>query len=79
MNAALYFELVDSVARIDSPAHLKVVADRIAATPMHPFERSVLDRALRARTERMAIQQQALLAESFTAVSAEAEPRVALG
>jgi hypothetical protein len=79
MNAALYFELVDAVARIDSPAQLKVVADRIAATPMHPFERRVLDRALRSRTETLAIQQQLLLADTFSAIPAESEPRVALG
>lgn len=51
MNAALYFELVDAVTRIDSSAQLKAVADRIATTPMHPQERRVLERALRARTE----------------------------
>ena len=79
MNAALYFELVDAVARIDSAAHLKVVADRITATPMHPLERRVLDRALRARTETLAIQQQLPLADAFSAVPAESGPRVALG
>ena len=79
MNAALYFELVDAVARIDSAAQLKVVADRIAATPMHPLERRVLDRALRARTETVTIQQQLLLADAFRAVPADSEPRVARG
>ena len=33
MNAALYFELVDAVARIDGSGQLKVVAERIAASP----------------------------------------------
>ena len=58
MNAALYFELVDAVAKIDRQTELKIVGDRIAATPMHPLERRVLDRALRARTEALAIQRQ---------------------
>jgi hypothetical protein len=79
MNAALYFELVDAVARIDSPAQLKVVADRIVATPMHPLERRVLDRALRARTETLANHQQLLLSDAVSRVPAESEPRVALG
>ena len=56
MNAALYFELVDAVTKIDGSAKLRVVADRIAATPMHPLERRVLERALRARTEALDIQ-----------------------
>lgn len=56
MNAALYFELVDAVAKVDGSAKLRVVADRIAATPMHPLERRVLERALRARTEALDLQ-----------------------
>lgn len=60
MNAALYLELVDAVARIDGSAQLKVVADRVAATPMHPLERRVLDRALRARSEALVIRRQLL-------------------
>src|SRR5690242_5050526 len=58
MNAALYFELVDAIAKIDGPADLEVVAERVAATPMQPLERRVLDRALRARAEALAIRQQ---------------------
>jgi hypothetical protein len=58
MNAAQYLELVDAVTRIDGAAQLKVVAERIAATPMHPIERRVLDRALRARTEALDIHEQ---------------------
>ena len=58
MNAALYFELVDAVAKVDRQTELRIVGDRIAATPMHPLERRVLDRALRARTEALAIQRQ---------------------
>ena len=56
MNAALYFELVDAVAQVDGSARLRVVADRIAATSMHPLERRVLERALRARTEALDLQ-----------------------
>jgi hypothetical protein len=56
MNAALYFELVDAVTKIDGSTKLRVVADRIAATPMHPLERRVLERALRARTEALDLQ-----------------------
>ena len=49
MNAALYFELVDAVAKVDGSAKLRVVA-------MHPLERRVLERALRARTEALDLQ-----------------------
>jgi hypothetical protein len=63
MNAALYFELVDAVAKVDGSARLRAVAERIAATPMHPLERRVLDRALRARTEALDIQSHLLTTE----------------
>lgn len=78
MNASLYFELVDAVARVDSSIQLAVVADRIAATPMHPLERRVLDRALRARTEALAIQRQ-LLVPALLSAAAEHAPLVARG
>ena len=55
MNASLYFELVDAVARVDGEAGLSSVAQQIAATPMHPLERRVLERALRARAEALAL------------------------
>ena len=58
MNAALYFELVDAVAKVDGQAGLTMVAARIADTPMHALERRVLDRALRARSEALIIQAQ---------------------
>ena len=51
MDASLYFQLVDAIANARLPRELSAVVDRIAATPMHPFERRVLDRALRARAE----------------------------
>ena len=63
MNAALYFELLDAIAQIDGSAKLKLVADRIAVTPMHPMERRVLDRALRARAEALDIHQLLLTPE----------------
>ena len=56
MNAAQYFELVDAVAQVDGSAKLRVVADRIATTNMHPLERRVLERALRARSEALDLQ-----------------------
>jgi len=51
MDASLYFQLVDLIASARSPRELTAVAERVAATPMHPLERRILDRALRARTE----------------------------
>lgn len=56
MNAAQYFELVDAVAKVDGSAKLKAVADRIATTQMHPLERRVLERVLRARSEALDLQ-----------------------
>jgi hypothetical protein len=79
MNAALYFELVDAVARIDGSAQLKVVADRIAATPMHPLERKVLDRALRVRTEALDIHELLLTAEILRGRSPDGNPLTAGG
>jgi hypothetical protein len=78
MNASLYFELVDAVARVDSPAGLGVVAERISATPMHPLERRVLNRALRARTEALALRRQLTVPE-FSGASAEAKSLIATG
>ena len=79
MNAALYFELVDAVARIRSSAQLKVVADQVEATPMHPLERRVLERALRARSEALSIQHELLPADLVRASSPEAETFVGRG
>ena len=63
MNAAEYFELVDAVTKIDGKTQLRVVADRIATTSMHPLERCVLERALRARTEALDLQRHLLTSE----------------
>ena len=79
MNAALYFELVDAVARIDGPATLKAVADRIASTPMHPLERRVLERALRARTEALDIHAQFLTGAILDDRSSGVRPLTARG
>ena len=58
MDAALYFELVDAVARIDGQAELEVVSERVMATPLNQLDRRVIDRALRARTEALALQRE---------------------
>ena len=79
MNAALYFELVDAVAEIDGPAQLRAVADRIAATPMHPLERRALERAVRARTQALATQRQFSTPDLMRSPSGEARPLVARG
>jgi len=79
MNASLYFELVDAVTKIDGTAQLRVVADRIATTPMHPLERRVLERALRARTEALDIQRDLLASELIRASLPEGKPLIARG
>ncbi len=79
MNAALYFELVDAVTKIDGSAKLRVVADRIAATPMHPLERRVLERALRARTEALDIQTQLLTTDLVQPSLSASKPLAAGG
>ena len=66
MNTAQYFELVDAVAKVDGSAKLRVVADRIATTPMHPLERRVLERVLRARTEALDLQSHLLTVDLAT-------------
>ena len=77
MNTALYLELVDAVARIDGPAELKLVAERVAATPMDPLERRVLDRALRARREAIAIRRQTSTPVVISDPAIEVQPPVA--
>ena len=79
MNAALYFELVDAVTRIEGSAQLKAVAERIAATPMHPLERRVLERALRARTEALDIHENLLTTEILRSQLPDTRPFVARG
>jgi len=79
MDAALYLELVDAVARIDGQAELDVVTERVMATPLDPLERRVLDRALRARTESLALQRELLLPGLITPPTPEAAPLAAGG
>lgn len=79
MNASTYFELVDAIAGVDGDAGLAAIASRVAATPMHPLERRVLDRALRARSEALAIRCQLLLPELYRVSSVEAESLAANG
>jgi hypothetical protein len=79
MNAALYFELVDAVTKIDGTTQLRVVADRIAATPMHPLERKVLERALRARAEALDLQRHLLTSELVRTSLPDGSPLMARG
>jgi hypothetical protein len=79
MNASLYFELVDAVARVDGYAELIVVAERVLATEMHALERRVLDRALRARSEALDLRYQLGAPASFGGASAETISRVVAG
>jgi hypothetical protein len=79
MNTALYLELVDAVARIDGPAELKLVAERVAGTPMDPLERRVLDRALRARGEAIAIRRQTTTPSVKGDATVDVRPPVARG
>lgn len=79
MNAAEYFELVDAVTKIHGKTQLRVVADRIATTPMHPLERRVLERALRARTEALDLQSHLMAPELVLASVPEKESLMARG
>jgi hypothetical protein len=79
MNAAEYFELVDAVTKIDGKTQLRVVADRIATTTMHPLERRVLERALRARTEALDLQSHLLTSELVRASVPDKESILARG
>jgi len=49
MDAALYFQLADAIARATGQPDLATVVARVAATEMHPLERRILERAVRAR------------------------------
>lgn len=51
MDASLYFQLVDAIASARAPRELAAMTARVATTTMHPLERRVLERALRARAE----------------------------
>jgi len=79
MDAALYFELVDAVARVDGQVELAAVTKRVMATTMHPLERRVLERALRARSESLVLQSQLLMTELLRSPVAEVNPLAARG
>jgi len=79
MDAALYFELVDAVARVDGQVELAAVVNRVMATSMHPLERRVLERALRARTESLMLQSQLPMTEILSSPVTEAKPLAARG
>ena len=79
MNAAEYFDLVDAITKIDGQTQLRVVADRIATTSMHPLERRVLERALRARTEALDLMSHLLTSELVRTSGPENESLVARG
>ena len=74
MDAALYFELVDAVARVDGQVELAAVTKRVMTTTMHPLERRVLERALRARTESLTLQSQLLMTELLRSPAADVKP-----
>ena len=77
MDAALYFELVDAVARIDGQAELEVVSERVMATRLDPLERRVIERTLRARTEALALHRQLMLPGLFDTPTPKAAPLAA--
>ena len=79
MDAALYFELVDAIARAEVDAELPAIRSRLLVTSMHPLERRVLERALRARSEAIAIQDQFVMSEIFHSGSLDAKPLEARG
>ena len=79
MDAALYFELVDAVARVDGQVELAAVTKRVMATTMHPLERRVLERALRVRTESLARQSQLFMTELVRSPGVDAKPLAARG
>ncbi|MDF2775642.1 MAG: hypothetical protein K0S86_5143 [Geminicoccaceae bacterium] len=74
MDASLYFQLVDAIARIRAPRDLAALAERVAATQMHPLERRVLERALRARSEALDLDE--ITIRPTSRLSDGTEPRV---
>ena len=74
MDAALYFELVDAIAKVDRESELAAIRSRLIVTSMHPLERRVLERALRARDEAIAPQSQLVRSGIVPSGSLEAKP-----
>ena len=79
MDAALYFELVDAVARVEGQSELATLTERVMATSMHPLERRVFERALRARREALALQGQLMIPDLFRDMPSATKPLVADG
>jgi hypothetical protein len=79
MDAALYFELVDAIAKVDQESELAAITSRVIVASMHPLERRVLERALRARAEAIALQSQFVMSEIFHSGSREGKPLEARG
>ena len=79
MDAALYFELVDTIAKVDRESELAAIRSRLIVTSMHPLERRVLERALRTRAEAIALQSQFVMSEIYCSGSSEAKPLAASG
>lgn len=74
MDAALYFKLVDAVATIRAQSELTTVTERIMGTPMYPLERRVLERALGARAEALALTSELTNLDLFASVPAATTP-----
>lgn len=74
MDASLYFQLVDAIASVRTPRDLEALAERVASTHMHPLERRVLERALRARLEALDLNE--ITIRPVSRLSDGAEPRV---
>ena len=79
MDAVLYFQLVDAIANIRSPQDLTIVSERVANTPMHPLERKVLDRALRARSEALDLLGPTISHDTLGLIRPTTEPRMIQG
>lgn len=55
MDARHYFQISDAIAAADSLDALTSLTEVVGATEMHPQERRVLERALRARADALRI------------------------
>lgn len=61
MDASLYIQLVDAIASVRAPRELAALSQQVATTAMHPFERRVLERAIRARSEALDLSEAVLV------------------
>jgi hypothetical protein len=77
MDASLYFQLVDAVSSVKTVRDLVAVAERVKSTRMHPLERRVLERALRARTEALDLNDQTAIREIGGLAGAPGDSRAA--